>query len=181
MKTKILKIGFLAVAAGVMLMFSTCTKDDNITNDVKSSQAVLKSGAGPSAHGLGMYANKWNGFSHIRFNAITKANGTVQGSGELKHFLGDDRYCKYTIECLTVTGNVAVMGGTITESTFELMPVGARVLVRAIDNGQGGQDPDQYTGVWYEGAPGWIDEWDCDNFLEQDLLEIEQGNLVVNP
>jgi hypothetical protein len=176
------QIVFLAVSAGAMLLFSTCTKDNDLSGDVNSSHTVFKSGSGPSANGLGIYSNNWGGTSHIRFHAITMPDGTAQDDGELKHFHSpDDYYLKYDIDCLTVNGNEAVMRGYVTESTFPLVPVGARVLVRAIDNGNGQSDPDHYTGVWYEGAPGWSDEWDCNNFPEQDLFMIELGNLVVNP
>ena len=184
MKTKLFHFGLLVLAAGATLIFSTCTKDDNFTNEMNSSGAVLKTGAGPSAVGLGIYHNDptWGGISHFRFHAITLPDGNVNGDGELKHFGPDDRYLQFDVTCLVVTGNAAVMEGYITASTFELIPVGARILVRVVDNGEGGSDPDQYTGVWYEGAEGWEDWWDCTNFPQQPLkVSIEQGNFVVLP
>ena len=180
MKTKILQLGFLVVAAGFVFILSTCTKDDNLNKDLNSSQAVLKSGNGPSANGQGSYQH--DGFnSHLTINVHTMPNGDVQGSGVLiRSGNGSTKHLKFDIDCLSVDGNVATMSGTTTASTFELCPVGTPIVFRVVDNGQGGSDPDQFTGIYLPIDEGW-GPWDCNNFPEQYLFNIESGNIKVNP
>jgi hypothetical protein len=87
---------------------------------------------------------------------------------------------KFDIDCLSVNGNEAVMSGIVTASTAPLCPVGTPVVFRAIDNGEGGSDPDQMTGLYMPIDPGW-GPWDCNNFPVQVLFDLEHGNIQVNP
>lgn len=177
MKTKNLHLFLLMVVAGMFFILSACTKDDNLKNNLNSTRAILKSGSGPLAIGEGIYYNQ--GLErHLRFHAITHPNGSVQGSGEITSAQPQGHKLKFDIECLTVNGNAAVMSGIITESTFALAPVGMPIVFRVIDNGEGGSDPDQMSGGYLPIDPGW-DDWDCNNFPEQDMFDIEQGNIQV--
>ena len=167
------------VAAGLLFILSNCTKDDDFNKDLNSSRAVLKSSNGPSASGQGSYQH--DGFnSHLAINAHTTPNGNVHGSGVLIRSGNEsNKHLKFDIDCLLVDGNVATMSGTTTSSTFELCPVGTPIVFRVVDNGQGGSDPDQFTGIYLPIDPGW-DDWDCNNFPEQYMFDIEQGNIHVN-
>jgi len=180
MKTKKINLCFLVLATGFIFILCTCTKNDKLTRDLDSSQAVLKSGNGPSANGQGSYQH--DGFnSHIAINAHTMPNGNVQGIGVLtRSGNGSTKHLQFDIDCLLVEGNVATMSGTTTSSTFELCPVGTPIVFRVVDNGQGGSDPDQFTGIYLPIDEGW-DDWDCNNFPEQYLFNMEQGNIHVNP
>ena len=179
MKTRNLHLFFLALVAGFIFILSACTKDDNLSRDLNSSKHVLKSGNGPLAVGQGIYYNQ--GLQrHFRFHAITLPNGSVQGSGEITSAQPQGHTVKFDIDCLTVSGNTAVMSGVATESTFSLCPAGTPVVFRVVDNGEGGSDPDQMTGLYLPIDPGWND-WDCNNFPVQDMFDIEHGNIQVMP
>jgi len=180
MKSKNLHLIFLLVVTGFLLFCNGCTKDADLTKDLSSSQTVLKSGNGPVAVGQGIYHNLQGSTTHFRFNAMIKPDGSVEGNGELKYLQPQGSMVKFNIDCLAVSGNAAVMSGVATESTFSLCPAGTPVVFRAVDNGEGGSDPDQMTGLYLYLDPGW-GPWDCNNFPEQELISIEQGNIQVKP
>ena len=183
MKTRNLTMGIMTLAAGFIFILSACTKYDNLTKDLNSSQVILKSGNGPSANGHGAFYYGEE-LRHFTFHAITMPDGSVQGSG-VRTIAGhqSENQIKFNIDCLfIVNGNNATMSGVVTSSTVENWPVGTPVIFRVIDNGEGSSNPDQITLLtqchnepywWFDDCTDLPDYWG--------LYDIESGNLKVNP
>ena len=183
MKTRNLTMGIMTLAAGFIFILSACTKYDNLTKDLNSSQAVLKSGNGPSANGHGAFYYGEE-LRHFTFHAITMPNGSVQGSG-VRTIAGhqSENQIKFNIDCLYIKdGNNATMSGVITSSTVENWPAGTPVIFRVIDNGEGSSNPDQITLLTQcHNAPDWWFD-DCSDLPDYwGLYDIESGNFKVNP
>jgi len=174
MKTKKLSFYLLALAAGFVLILGSCNKENNLTEDVNSSQGSLKSGKGPSANGQGSIFYNDN-TRHFAFHANTKPNGSTEGSGVLT-YNGAEIQIKFNIDCLSVAANIATMSGNVTSSTLDTWPVGTPVAFRVADNGEGsGSNPDQITLL--QQSPGY----DCLTWPGLPFNDVESGNIQVKP
>jgi len=87
------------------------------------------------------------------FTAQIDAAGVVTGQAEFQH--RDSGITNHVvINCLTVVGNTAWLGGTITISSDPTL-VGVEIVWEVQDNGQGNAaSPDQVSNVQPEVAPG---------------------------
>ncbi|MCI0435513.1 MAG: hypothetical protein L0271_17990 [Gemmatimonadetes bacterium] len=74
------------------------------------------------------------------FHAEKKADGSVSGGFNL-NILVLDVHFQASVECLTVVGNRAFFGGTITSSNSALIQVGTKSYFWVEDNGEGTNDP----------------------------------------
>ena len=165
----------LVVALGFIIIFSSCSKNDNITEDVNSSGAILKSGNRPSANGQGTFFFNDNE-RHFSFHVNTMPNGSVTGSGVLNYNGSGNVQIKFDINCLTVIGSTATMSGTVTSSNLVSWTVGAPCVFRVVDNGEGSSNPDEITLLYQTSV------WDCTTLPEEILLfQIEGGNIQVKP
>ena len=81
----------------------------------------------------------------------------------------------FSIDCLSVTDNVATMSGVITDTDNPDF-AGNPVWFRVVDNGEGNGEPDVMTlvGIFTSGIGV-----DCGGEVLLDLLPIEGGNIQV--
>ena len=165
----------LVLATGVALFLSSCTKENNVSDQVNSTKGELKAGNKPSANGQGQVLVN-DVLRHFSFHAITKQNGTVTGNGVLNYNGNENTQIKFAIDCLNVNGNFATMSGVVTSSNLEIWPAGTPVSFSVEDNGEGaGSDPDQITLL--QQSPGF----DCYSWPGLPLNQIIGGNIQVNP
>ena len=144
-------------------------------------------GSGPSASGQGSLT--FDGVRRIfAFHANTHPDGSVSGNGVLNRVSSDaDQRVKFQfdIDCLSVSGNVAIMSGTITKLPLAPEFVGGPFWFKVVDNGEGANaDPDEIT-LFLFCDPNDPDP-DCEllicaNDLGLDLNPIEAGNIQVKP
>jgi hypothetical protein len=82
------------------------------------------------------------------------------------------------IDCLKVSGNVAVLGGIVVSAATPRY-VNKRILLVAQDNGDQRDTPDRFTWGIYEGDAGV----DCQTFPQSaySLVDIERGEIDVAP
>jgi len=82
------------------------------------------------------------------FNAVELPNGTVVGQGRLV-WPEYDINVRFTVDCLSVEGDTATIGGQVTSSNIEW--VGPSVWFRVVDNGRPNSSPaDQMTFLNFE-------------------------------
>jgi hypothetical protein len=114
------------------------------------------------------------------FNAIEHADGSVSGNAQINvHAL--DVAWHTRIECLTVVGNRAFLGGTITGSSDEArVRVGTKSYFWVEDNGEGDDAaPDRVSVAGVNETPGGLADF-CG--LVQNLLpgrDVLHGNVQV--
>ena len=139
------------------------------------STAQLQSGnSGPSANGQALFTFE-GAKQTFAFHAREQSNGAVSGSFEVKAHAVDIRL-HGNIDCLSISGNTAIMSGVVTHSNEPLFPVGTTSWFKVVDNG--------------EGANALADEWtdlfvlvgfDCTVDPGFALIPIEAGNIQVKP
>lgn len=124
-----------------------------------------------SGGGTVEYAGAFN--THA-FTAQVDADGTARGQAEFQL-----RYIDTTIhaevDCLTVVGNDAWIGGTITRSSNPaVVGLGLHILFRVRDNGEGAAHPPDMTSqlVW-----GVVPS--CNTMPPLGLIEWSNGNVHV--
>jgi len=159
-------------------LISGCDKGEDPASSVSTvSAGSLAKGSGPSASGQGKVVGTDRVFA---FNATTLPNGTVQGAGTLNR-TDEGVRINFSIDCISVSGNVATMSGTVTNSNV-FVP-GGPFWFRVKDNGEGGNTPaDEMTGFLFC-QPGDPDplcaQLTCGNDLPLGLNPIEAGNIKV--
>ena len=179
---------------GVFLLSLTlimgCTQTEGPAAQEETSiveGSPLFKGSGPSASGQGSLT--FNGVRRIfAFHANTHPNGTVSGNGVLNRVSSDpnDRVkIKFDIDCLSVSGNVAIMSGTTTKLSFAPDSVGGPFWFKVVDNSEGANsDPDEITLFFFcfpnDPDPD-CDDLICANDLGLPLNPIEAGNIQVKP
>jgi hypothetical protein len=107
------------------------------------------------------------------FNAQVDASGAVKGQAEFHH--RDAGITDHVdINCLTVVGNDAWLGGTITSSDNPAV-VGLEIVWRVQDNGEGNAAaPDQTSTVVFGVSPGT-----CNTTPPLGLIPWTNGNVQV--
>lgn len=91
-----------------------------------------------------------NGSGHsgsvtLSFGAFDHGEGNYTGQAT---FIDDSANTKITIdvECLTVSGNTAIVGGVVRKSTDGAFAPGSGVIFSVVDNGEGaGSSPDAFS------------------------------------
>jgi hypothetical protein len=79
------------------------------------------------------------------FSAITMPDGTIQGEAQL-NVRASDVWWHTRLECLTVDGNRAYLGGTITAASDARVRIGSKSYFWVEDNGEGpGAPPDRVS------------------------------------
>jgi hypothetical protein len=114
---------------------------------------------------------------------MQNADGSVSGQWQDSFGHGDGGV-HIAVDCLTVQGNAAIVGGVVTDATgYDVSPVGWRAFTAVVDNGKSAKDPpDQisysYIGATYPGEPG-----DCEVsfqfFYNDRLFDLPQGQVTV--
>ena len=138
---------FLA-AACCLFVLQSCTKEDvTITEDNSAVEDALRKGNAPAASGQGTIDFLAEGKRHLSFNVKTKKDGTVSGSGQLTYTQGELKV-KFSIDCISVTGNVANMTGKIISNSNTPEQAGSGFYFSVIDNGEGNNsDPDMMSAM----------------------------------
>lgn len=132
--------------------------------------------AGPGrqvASGSGQlhWNDEWRNFT---FHAQVGQDGLVRGKGHIVNRANDNRV-HFSIDCLTITDNVATMTGVVTDTTDPTF-ADSPVWFRVVDNGEGSGSTDEMTLVGiFTGGIGV----GCGSEVLLDLLPIEGGNIQV--
>lgn len=87
------------------------------------------------------------------FTASVDGDGNVKGSFQ-SHWVSDGGTLRFAMDitCLSVNGNQAWLGGVITRSNDDYLPVGFEFRWRVVDNGEGkNAAPDQLSYFLYGG------------------------------
>jgi len=154
--------------------------------------AIGMGNSGPSANGqatlpLWMYGARQS----FSFHARKLEDGTVSGSLEAKS-RGQDLEMHGDIDCLVVTGNVAILGGLVTQVRagpdfpfpIEWFDIGTRFWFKVVDNGEGyDAPPDLFSDIWpqvYEVTVCGEQPFVGIDF-DADLFTVEVGNVQVKP
>ena len=123
-----------------------CSNTDGplASNETSSPESgTFLKASGPSASGQGRIAGTDRVFA---FNAKTRPDGSVSGQGQLTYtHNGNSVKIHFMINCLSVSGNVATMSGTVVHSN--VFQAGGPCWFRVVDNGEGTNAPaDAMTG-----------------------------------
>lgn len=184
MRISSLRLAFLTLAGGAMILFTSCQKEEPAVNqdlNLTISNDSQNRGAGPSANGHGTLTFEGipiegEGFRHFTFHAREKNDGSVQGNGVLT-YIGGVRNLSFDIDCLAVDGNHAIMSGVITRDNQFPDNEGLLCWFEVTDNGEGSNaDPDQIS-LFFTGTSS--ETYDCANDFDVENYDIEGGNVQV--
>lgn len=111
------------------------------------------------------------------FAAIRKSNGEVHGEFEFRaKYAGLVVRVHGSVECVTVSGNKARVGGRVRHSTFDAIPAGSMLTWSVTDNGEGGKaKPDTASAML--GVPDA--EAYCEFGLPYPETALRRGNIQV--
>jgi hypothetical protein len=137
--------------------------------------AVAAAAVVASASGSG-HITFGSSHEHNSFNATRADDGSVTGHAQVidRTASGLVRF-EVDINCLNVSGNVAILSGIVTSSNEESL-VGMEALWQVVDNGEGADPPDLMSLVNLH-EPGIGP--DCTVPSEFDLVPLEGGNIRV--
>jgi len=116
------------------------------------------------------------------FNATTDSSGVTTGQTEVKSRSGGIRW-HGTINCLSVSGNVATMSGLVTDidpSTPPFFVVGSNILFQVIDNGGGSNAPPDLISLTFFFGVGPSNNPGCTGFGTFANIPISHGNVTVH-
>jgi hypothetical protein len=119
----------------------------------------------------------------LSFSAIQHQDGTVTGEFERRVVTSTGEFVSRihgTVICLTVAGNIARIGGIITESSGSAAPPGTDVFTTVVDNGQGENDLDDLAAPGGSGPPGTALTF-CATGVSRFLFPVTTGNIQVRP
>jgi len=149
--------------------------------------AAFALSAGPaSAGGKGITAlatgsgdiTRGGAWRTFQFTALTDGSGVSSGQGEL-HSRSADLRVHLNVSCLSVQGNVAVVGGSVSDANDPSF-VGLAFVFAVMDNGEGAKaPPDQISLVTFFSPP----PVDCTALHWGDFaftFPIEAGNVQVH-
>ena len=180
------QFSLMTIAAGLFLTFNSCENGDISTSPEEQMNRPTELLSKPSNVSSKMGASKVSGFGSIHlavddkrqfsFHANRKSDGIVYGNGLLVRE-AIDLEIKFDINCLIVNGNMATLGGLITQWDDYPEAIGWHCWFMVIDNGEGkNANPDQIS-FWYYWPP---DPWeDCFEYPSIDLYDIDGGNVQV--
>ena len=123
-------------------------------------------GVTASAVGNGHFAALGEAVNSFSFNALKKADGTVKGEATLQIRLFDTCW-KLDVDCLAMSGNVAVLSGEVSHTNTPYVGWGLWLAVE--DNGEGENAvPDRITGA-YDTRPDFLGDPDYCHKVIQDI------------
>lgn len=177
---------FLGIILLSIAVFSGCQENISDPTSVSNTQSPLLKSSGPSASGQGRIVGTNRVFA---FNAVTHPDGSVSGQGQLTYtHNGNDVKIHFTINCISVSGNDAIMSGTVSNSKALPGYVGGPCWFKVKDNGEGANaPPDEITFFIFcqpNDISGFCATLICDVDHELDaggLNPIENGNIQVKP
>ena len=139
---------------------------------ILSPSAVVASATG-SAHTL-----SGGQLRAVTFNALKKGDGSVEGQFQINLLAADVRW-KATVECLTIVGNRALFGGTITQASDPRVIPGTKSYFWVEDHGEGNDAVDIVSLAGVNETQQGLDDF-CG--LIQNLLpprDVVHGNVQV--
>ncbi|HEV8660995.1 MAG TPA: hypothetical protein VGS96_20515 [Thermoanaerobaculia bacterium] len=112
------------------------------------------------------------------YSAIRTPNGQINGQFEFRaKFSGVVVRAHGDVECLSINGNHARIGGRVTQSSFEEgIPVGSELTWSVTDNGEPGRGRD--TASQMLGAPA---EAFCESQAQYSESKLRNANIQVRP
>jgi hypothetical protein len=129
-----------------------------------------------SANGSGQIHNP--DLRTFTFTAQTDSSGISRGQEEVFSRSSGIRW-HADINCLSVSGNVATMSGTVTDTNSTTPPfvVGADVLFQVVDNGHGQSGtPDDISLTFFQTTG----PFPCTGFGTFATIPVEHGNVTVH-
>jgi hypothetical protein len=173
MKKTLIALAIVSVAA--------CTKMPTAPSPSPgdgAGQTAVGQGAGPVVTGS---AHRLSGGEQrtVTFSAVTMADGSVQGEAQI-NVGAIDAWWHTRIECLTVVGNRAFLGGTITAASDARIRLGTKSYFWVEDHGEGaGAAPDRVSLAGANESPEGLADF-CN--LVQNLLpgsDVLRGNVQI--
>lgn len=163
-----------ALAASVVACSEPLAPEDGlaVAAAVEAASAVVASATG-SAHTLA-----GGQLRAVTFNARKKADGSVAGEFQINILALDVRW-KADVECLTIVGNRALFGGTITHASDPRVIPGTKSYFWVEDHGEGGGAVDIVSLAGFNETQQGLDDF-CG--LIQNLLpprDVLHGNVQV--
>ena len=176
MKTLYKLLVIIVLSAAI---FSGCNDNMSDSSSVSNNPGTLLKGVGPSASGQGQIVGTDRVFA---FTAITKPDGSVSGQGQLT-FTQNSVKIHFSIDCISVTDNTAIISGTVTSSDAFPEYIGGPCWFKVKDNGEGSNvPPDEITYFIFCRPNDQCDNLTCDYDNESQaggLQQIENGNIQV--
>ncbi|MBK8392455.1 MAG: hypothetical protein IPL23_25715 [Saprospiraceae bacterium] len=127
-----------------LLMFS-CSKEEIINSELtdrSANQGVINHvsvGSNDACSTLGAKPGCDKSFS---LTAIVKEDGSVSGQWVDGYKSDNSKGIHVSIDCVSIIGNSAVIGGIITKGTFNNLDVtGFYAMTAVVDNGTSSKDP----------------------------------------
>jgi hypothetical protein len=145
--------------------------------------AVAAQGIHESAIGHAEFVNPATG-NRTRYSvsAIRHQDGTVSGEFEIHAFGPTGAFLlesHVAITGMTITGNIARIGGVVTETRGAGAPVGTEGFITIVDNGETVNDPPDLASPAGVG-PGTATAH-CTTGLMRPMFPMERGNIQVRP
>lgn len=153
---------FVAIAAATLL--------------VSAFSSARADGPMASGHGNLTVSGELRTFS---FNAVKHADGSVTGESELKS-RASGTVIHAALNCLTVVGNQAYIGGVVTNSNNSSL-VGKPCVFTVIDNGEGDNAPPDELSFFVTFATGPTEDCNGPTVHSLTLNLIEAGDIQVKP
>ena len=151
---------------------ATLSGAPGLANAAPGDDLVAGSGQGLQDTPFGPLPN------HVNVNAKGDADD-AHGHMSVRFGNGPDAvYVRGAVRCVNAVGNEAVVTVQVEKSNTPVVPVGAFLFRKVIDNGQGAGDPPDQTGS----APAFFFPGFCPppTALPFAVRPIEQGNFVVH-
>ncbi len=145
--------------------------------------AAIAVGAPTPTHGAGIAAAATAGYQvtfggqerTVEFTAQRDTANNSTGQGHLfNHVTGTKLH--FTIDCLTVVGNVATISGAITHTDTDAFPDGSAIWLRVADNGEGKKSPRDLVSPLVAFIGGSVP---CTATVQDATIPIEGGNVQV--
>lgn len=177
----------IGIGAFPALLFALACGPDSGRDVVSPELNLTDASSGPAASGHGNWINPAGEYVSRSFQGHEQADGTVVGNfvQHITSTTGDKRVNKGDIDCLRVGpiaelglgANEAVLSGPIEENVNPAI-IGWTQIFRVQDNGEGGDPPDQMSGVFFRSPESGIN---CRNFVPPTVSPVEGGNIQVKP
>lgn len=148
---------------------------------ITAQSSVLKN---ESANGQGVFINADGSRSQFSFNARRNPNGKVTGQAILRNPSyragnGQNEHIKIDISCLTVIGNIAILGGMTKRKNNQAKAEAAYFAVK--DNGNPGAN-EIFRGFFFDDHPSTDGDAQICQTLEPEILVLEpiaEGDIEV--
>lgn len=176
----------IALATGIFIMLSSCSTDDVITTEMSRDIDITKAskshgkvihqasiGGNDACESLGLAPGCDKSFSFV---ANMYEDGTIKGQWQDKY--GDDLGgIHVAIDCMTVDGNTAQVGGFITKGTDASGNdiSGQYAVTFVVDNGTSANDTPDQMSFSYSG----FDPANGCNYSGFPLLDLTKGQVKV--